>query len=223
MHFQECDLGFTFKNKDICVFFGKATCDLQSLRIKFEQFEFLQIQQTHSDIIVQAGPTLQIADAQWTGQRNKALIIRTADCIPAFIYSPQLGLISGIHAGWRGVENQIILKAIINVFARDARPAEIQIWIGPHILQKSFQVDPAIMLQLIKSSCGCRQTGIAISDADKFLVNLRKIVESQVLSVSSLKTKFFDLNFDTKSDSRFNSYRRDGEKSGRNLSFICLL
>lgn len=223
MNFQECELGFTYKNSEVCVFFGKAICTLEILEKKFLEFEFLQINQTHSDILVEANQNTAIADAQWTRDRNKALLIRTADCIPAFFYIPKSQMVLAIHAGWRGVENQIILKSL-KAFLKDQDPIQnIEAWIGPHILQSSFEVDSDVMLKLLSSSFGLVQNDIALSFDKKFQVDLFKIVKSQIKELRNLNIQMHDLMLDSKTNSKFHSFRRDGTLSGRNLSFIKLV
>lgn len=223
MNFQECDLGFTFENSNVCVFFGKSVCDLKSLQNKFRQFDFLQIHQTHSDIIVPASQDLQTADAHWTAERKKALLIRTADCIPAFFYLPKYRIVAGVHAGWRGVENKIIIKSIKRLAALKESQVDVEFWMGPHILQKSFEVDSEVMQRLVQSSYGCSESDISYLAGDKFFIDLKKITDSQLATLRNLNITRNELVFDTKSNLNFNSFRRDGIKSGRNLSFISLL
>ncbi len=223
MNFQECELGFTFINSKVCVFFGKSNCNLSDLENKFKHFEFLQIQQVHSDITVQASSVLQVADAHWTAQRNKALVIRTADCMPVFIYYSQTNIVAAIHAGWRGVENQIVLKLLKGLFqSTDAKPA-LEVWIGPHILQPSFEVEGEVMEKLMSSCFNCLVTDIAIPIGKKYFIDLKKIVDSQIAQSKHLNIENHFLAFDSKTNQNFNSFRRDGAASGRNLSFISLI
>ena len=140
MNFQECDLGFTFKNSEVLVFFGKAYGDLEKVKSHFSTFEFYGVRQTHSDLIVQASSNFYQADAHWTSQSLKALFILTADCIPLFIYNRKMHIIAAIHAGWRGIENHIVLKSLKKIMTTTSQPEDFEIWIGPHILKNSFEV-----------------------------------------------------------------------------------
>lgn len=223
MNFQECELGFTFINSRVCVFFGKSNCHLNDLENKFKQFEFLQIQQVHSDVTVPASSVLQVADAHWTAQQNKALIIRTADCMPVFIYHSQSNIVAAIHAGWRGVENQIVLKLLKSLFQSTDSKSTLEVWIGPHILQPSFEVDGEVMEKLMNSSFNCLVTDISVPIGKKYLIDLKKIVDSQIAQSKNLNIENHYLAFDTKTNQNFHSFRRDGSNSGRNLSFISLI
>ncbi|MFN3455113.1 MAG: hypothetical protein ACK41T_09160, partial [Pseudobdellovibrio sp.] len=59
-------------------------------------------------------------------------------------------------------------------------------------------------------------------EIDKFKIDLIKIVETQIQSVST-KYALNTLLIDTVTDLRFNSYRRNNKSPDRNLSFIALL
>ena len=88
---------------------------VQTLTTPFSQWSF--IDQTHSDIAKQAtqSGSLGEADAQFTSQVGLGLTVQTADCVPIFLLGRldagkrQVGV---VHAGWRGLANQIISKTI---------------------------------------------------------------------------------------------------------------
>ena len=50
------------------------------------------------------------ADALITKNKNVAIGVLTADCIPILIYDQKLQIISAIHAGWKGAYKGIIKK-----------------------------------------------------------------------------------------------------------------
>jgi len=67
-----------------------------------------------------------------------------ADCVPVIAVSPS-GHFAVIHAGWRGVENNITLKAL-DLLAQTDREADAflgfggyNIYIGPHIRSECFE------------------------------------------------------------------------------------
>ncbi|MDD5731670.1 MAG: polyphenol oxidase family protein, partial [Patescibacteria group bacterium] len=51
-------------------------------------------------------------DALATNQKSVYLAVYTADCLPVFIYDPIEKVIAIAHAGWKGVLNKIVIKAI---------------------------------------------------------------------------------------------------------------
>ncbi len=205
--FNETEFGFEHKSSDSFVFFGKKNCTLETLQQIYPQFEYRMLKQTHSDILIQSatGSDLIEADAHWTAEKNIALVIKTADCIPALIYDPIKQIALAIHAGWRGVANQITKKSVNQI----QLSKHLKIYLGPHIQKHSF-------------ACGLdvkNELNPALSDFveknNKFYVNLKNILLSQIDFAEHI-----DLNLDTVTNLSFNSYRRDKENCSRNLSFI---
>src|SRR5208282_5241010 len=50
------------------------------------------------------------ADAYITREKNLPIAIRTADCVPVFIFDPAHRVIGLAHAGWRGTYKAIAAK-----------------------------------------------------------------------------------------------------------------
>jgi polyphenol oxidase len=205
--FNETEFGFEYKSSDHIVFFGKKNCFLQTLQHIYPHFEFRMLKQTHSDILIGSttGSDLIEADAHWTAEKNIALVVKTADCIPALIYDPKKEIALAIHAGWRGVENQITKKSLEHI--RSTK--DFKIYLGPHIQKQSFECDLDVKNKLDSNS------NYSIQKNNKFYIDLKSILLSQINL-----TAHVDLNLDTVTDLNFNSYRRDKSDAGRNLSFI---
>jgi len=215
--YQETDLGFELKIKNTLLFFGKKGCTLADLKQHYKDIELRTVHQTHSDVTIPSSKNTENiqADAHYTQEMNVGLVIKTADCIPLLIHAPEKNMIIAIHAGWRGVENQIALKALNQLNFKETD--QISVYMGPHILQKSFEVDADVKNLLLKSACG-GVSDLAYAQGEKFYVDLQTIVKSQIQAVvKSAQIHFTDLN--TYKDERFNSHRTDQTKL-RNLSFI---
>lgn len=208
--FKETELGFCFQAKNHFVFFGKKNCTIEDLKIAYPSFEFRQTKQTHSDILIQSAQDCESteADAQFTTDKDVALVVRTADCVPALVYNTETGLILAVHAGWRGVENKILLKSLKYLNLNK----NLNVYVGPHILQKSFQVDLEV-----KNKLQPRSDQFYEKD-NKFYIDLKSILTQQIQTFAEFHIDSLDM--DTQTDTRFNSFRRDKENSGRNLSFI---
>ena len=56
--------------------------------------------------------TIQDVDALITNVPKAILCIKTADCLPVFIYAPTHRAVGIIHAGWRGTIHNIVKKTI---------------------------------------------------------------------------------------------------------------
>ena len=215
--YQETELGFELEIENTLIFFGKKGCSLADLKKKYPDIEFRTVHQTHSDVtILSQLPSENIqADAHYTQEINVGLVIKTADCIPTLVHVPKKNLIMAVHAGWRGVENQITFKALKQLNLTDSD--SISVYMGPHILQQNFEVGEDIKDRLLNSVCG-ETRNVAYAQGEKFYVNLQKIVQSQIHSVAkSAQIHFSDLN--TYQNNQFNSHRTD-QTLLRNLSFI---
>ena len=205
--FNETEFGFEYKAPDHVIFFGNKNCTIETLQHTYPHFEFRMLKQTHSDILIQSttGSDLIEADAHWTAEKNIALVIKTADCIPAFIYDLKKKIALAIHAGWRGVENQITKKSLEQIQAFE----NLKVYLGPHIQKQSFECGQDVKTKLDS------ENNHSVQKNNKFYVDIKNILMSQIKTPA-----YIDLNIDTVTNLNFNSYRRDKENCGRNLSFI---
>lgn len=219
--------GFVIKTEKFLAFFGNRLATFEKIQNLFPEIEFRSVRQTHSDICIQSkedhkiGPDqlTEEADAHWTAEKNIGLLIRTADCLPILCYLPKSNEIISIHAGWKGVANQITKKSIQKLNAN--KNSEIEILIGPHIQQSSFEVNSPVKDLIVSTIPNCSFVYEYNIESDKYFINLSEVVKHQLdeFEISSWNC----LTTDTKTNIDFHSYRRDHELSGRNLSFICLL
>src|SRR5262249_16862502 len=63
--------------------------------------------QVHGAKVCTAPVSESECDALWSDQRNTALAIRVADCLPVSIIDPKNSVIANIHSGWRGAVQNI--------------------------------------------------------------------------------------------------------------------
>jgi hypothetical protein len=226
----ETNLGYFFENSEITLLFGGIKANLVNLQASFPDFEFVRVKQTHGNIITEtkdARTDYQIeADAHVTESRRTALCIATADCVPLFVFDVVSKKIAGVHAGWRGVANQIIPKTIQHMISSGSKVTDLQIYIGPHIQKNSFEVQNDVRDQLLStlalSAITAPEAMVSQLTTEKCLVDLSQIVHAQLQNVGIVQAQVFDLHLDTFVDLRFHSYRREQARAGRQLSFICL-
>lgn len=215
--------------------FGGVQDSFEKIQIEFSNLKFKKIKQTHSSILVEVNgmPTEKLtdkvpdnlieADAHYTAKPNVALLIATADCLPIMIYCQQTQRVAALHAGWRGVENKITEKTLKKLIATGSTNKNFKFWVGPHIMQKSFEVDSAVQILLTSAQHGLRTDDFSISKNNKYYIDLKKIVYSQIQHALALTPDTVFVDIDTKIDTNYYSYRREQSTQKRNLSFICLL
>ncbi len=223
MKYLENELGYFYQNSKCLVFFGKALGTLEKIEKLYPKFKFQRVKQTHSDIIVESSDKLVEADAHWTGEKNQALLISTADCIPMMIHCKKTDRIVAIHAGWRGIVHRIASKAVVSLLETGSGKNDFEFWIGPHILKNSFEINEDVFVQLQDSQIGLEDVDFFSQLQDKFYVDLKNTVVSQLEYSLNAKINLHFSPFDTKVDHNFHSFRRGKLTGERNLSFIVLL
>lgn len=78
-----------------------------------------------------------IADAVVTREKNLALSIMTADCLPILLSTIDGSVVAAIHAGWKPLAKSII-ENTVNKMA--VEPESIYAWLGPCIGADNFEV-----------------------------------------------------------------------------------
>ncbi|WP_374029421.1 peptidoglycan editing factor PgeF [Bdellovibrio bacteriovorus] len=229
MNLEQTHLGYELKTPHLTVFFGGINAPLSTLAEAYPQFTLVRLKQIHSDAVVETKDAQLdyqvIADSHYTREKNLALCVITADCVPIFFYHHDLGFIAGAHAGWRGVASRIIPKTIERLKSLGASPEKLEVIIGPHIQKSSFEVGNDVRDQILTSLGPLSiQERALFSEAlpeSKSLVDLNQVVRTQLLQEGVEMERVFDLHIDTFTNPDFHSHRRDKEKAGRQISFIC--
>ena len=226
MEIIETELGFEIETQKFLAFFGKKPADLKGLENHYSNLNFLRLKQVHGCELIERKSSqesgLPEADAHWTAQPQIGLCINTADCIPVLIYNSNDHSIAAVHAGWRGVAQKIVSSAIRSEFVRGSRPQDLIVLIGPHIQKKSFEIESPVLKDLISSSSEAGAELYSVNKDGKFFFDLNSLLKLHLEELDIPSENIFNLFLDTKSDLRFHSFRRDKEKSGRQLSFISL-
>jgi YfiH family protein len=231
------------ESSDVVAFFGRKTSNPNELARSFPQLTFSFLRQTHSKIVLCAdgvGPSWggelgREGDAQWSQTPGLAIGVRTADCVPILLYDRGTRAVAAIHAGWRGVENQIVLETLLRLqqagsFSGNA--TDLIAFIGPHIEAQSLEVGPDVADRLEQSYRtvlhhdwpGFPATALLApgQPGQKFRVDLLTIVKAQLRSKGYLTANIIVDSIDTFCSPQHESFRRDGARSGRQLSFIAL-
>tara|TARA_B100001989_G_scaffold246222_1_gene216851 strand:+ start:1893 stop:2645 length:753 start_codon:yes stop_codon:yes gene_type:complete len=110
--------------------------------------KFALITQVHGNrcALINYPKLLIQADACITQQPELALSVYTADCLPILISTKNGNTIAAIHAGWKGLFNNIIPNTIRSM---RVKPDEMVVWIGPSISQQHYEVSQSFREQFI--------------------------------------------------------------------------
>lgn len=230
MNLIEHELGFVIETEKVLMLFGGVKANIHNINKAWPQYIFKRIKQTHSDICIETDlntPDYSIeADAHFTQERGLGVCVSTADCVPLLVYDSLTESVMAIHAGWRGVANEITPKSLESLFIRGAQPNTLNVAIGPHIQKNSFEVGIDVRDQILATLHDSelaedKSFSTALSN-EKSLVDINNVVKHQLQRQHIPADNIFDLHIDTTTNLQFHSYRRDKDQSGRQLSFILL-
>jgi YfiH family protein len=230
MEFVEREFLFEYEDSEIMMGFGKKGCTLVKLAQLYPHFKFIKPKQTHGNTISRSNLDSVTdafeADSHWTTEAKVAMSISTADCIPVLVYSTEpVRSVAAIHAGWRGVANAIVPKTIERLKDEGFAPETLQVWIGPHIHMESFEVQADVRDQILGSlpeievSAGLHWME-SESTPGRLNVDLLSITQRQLELTGVREENIQGLEIDTFATVSFESFRRDKEKSQRQISFI---
>lgn len=68
-----------------------------------------------------------------------------ADCVPVFLYHPQLKIIGIAHAGWKGTAGKIVLNTLEQFRKLGGDPADCWVALGPSIGPCCYEVDKRVI------------------------------------------------------------------------------
>lgn len=152
--------------------------------------------------------TAPIADAIFTREKNVALAVQVADCIPLLLSSSSM--VAAVHVGRKGLTSGIIEK-VIELFY-EGEDTQIKADIGPAICGKCYEVD----LETYESVIALvPETATSIQRRHLDLIKGAK----NKLDRSGIAVR--DWGICTKENQNYFSYRRDGV-TGRQVGVIAL-
>jgi polyphenol oxidase len=83
---------------------------------------------------------LALADGLISDGGHQALWVASADCNPVLLADLQTGIVSAVHAGWRGTAQGIVGVAVNKLMALGTAPKNLRVAIGPAIDGEVYQV-----------------------------------------------------------------------------------
>jgi YfiH family protein len=181
----------------------------------------VNIRQVHGDhVLVVSSEDLQNqgplteADGVITNSPNVPIAVRTADCLSVFLFDPKKNCIGLVHAGWRGTEKQIALKAAKLMRENwGCAPEDLRAAFGPAIRSCCYEVGPEFKNFFPKET---------FERDGKIFLDLAGVNRNQLLRYGVKPKHIFDSQACTCCDPAYFSYRREGKAAGRHLSVLVL-
>ncbi|MBI5903016.1 MAG: peptidoglycan editing factor PgeF [Deltaproteobacteria bacterium] len=189
--------------------------------------DLVTVNQVHGDGIHIVTDRTQLrdkpeADAVITKLTEAPVGVLTADCPPVLLFDGGSGAVGAVHAGWKGTAKGIAVKAIEAMYrAYGTKARDILCALGPYIGPCCYIVGEDVEAA-IRASFG--DTGGFMERCgngyrlDIGLLNMRQLISAGVLK----QNIGFEPSCTSCNNRLFFSYRKDGGRTGRQLSFIML-
>jgi YfiH family protein len=178
------------------------------------------LQQVHGCDVAELGPLPTAsepqADAAVSHIGGTVLSILTADCLSVLFCARDGREIAAAHAGWRGLAGGVLEATITQL---ETAPSHVMAWLGPCIGAASYEVGVEVRDAFVdhdRAAAAC----FVPSRADHWWCDLAARAHQRLAAAGV--TSVYGGGFDTLTDARFYSYRRDGRASGRFASLIWL-
>jgi len=162
----------------------------------------------------------QQADILISEQRDTAVAVRVADCLPILLADPKTGIVAAVHAGWRGTAAGIVKHAILAMRGHGVQPQNLLASLGPCIGPCCFAIGPDAASALQDSAAGAADF---ISHTSGAHADLSEINRLQLLEAGLSGNHIEASKACTVCESEhFFSFRRDGERSGRHIAVVAI-
>jgi copper oxidase (laccase) domain-containing protein len=159
---------------------------------------------------VREGDALIVPSQQPIEGKRIIFGVLTADCVPVVLRGDSgIGV---IHAGWRGLA-QGIIEASAKALT-DARDGIVLACAGS-AESASYEVGPEVV-----AAIGVGAVAAPALQRDKFLLDTAQTAMTQLRQAIPMGS-FVSAGICTISDERFHSFRRDAERAGRSVTFVC--
>ncbi len=190
--------------------------------------------QVHGAAVCRAPVNESECDALWSGDKNSALIIKVADCLPVSIIDPKNFVIANIHSGWRGTVQSITAKTL-QAMRFDAT-ASLVAYLGPTIRVCCFEVGEEVAAQFDAQFVDRARGPKPHVDITAYTTavlrehDIQNIIDTGLCTrcgtgVSALRGREVSESATTRprnpetAQPLFHSYRRD-KRTGRNLAIV---
>jgi len=154
------------------------------------------------------------ADAAWTDEPGLACTVQVADCLPVLFSLRDGRAVAAAHAGWRGLAAGV-LEATVDALCAgaDARPADVQVWLGPCIGPRQFEVGADVLRAFSQVPGQADPQRFVYREwpdgAPRWLANLQRLARDRLVAAGVGAVSATEA-CTVEDDSAFFSFRRDG-------------
>lgn len=197
---------------------------LNSIVDDFNVKKVLYLNQVHSDKVYtyknEENFIENDGDGIITNERNVAIGVFTADCVPVIIINEVSGVIGAVHSGWKGTFNSITKIALDKMkeeYGVDHKYTKI--YIGAHIRKCCYEVSEDLKNKFLEKMN--IEKDILFTGRN---LNLESCIEKNAIDSGVLGENIFTLNECTycSTNIKLHSYRKSEGSYGRLFSFAIL-
>ncbi len=167
-------------------------------------------------------------DAMVTRERNMALAVLTADCVPLLLADSRGAVTAVAHAGWRGAAEGVVTATIHAMEDLGADRERIRVVIGPAIRGCCYEVDLPV-IRAVTTAYRRFSPGADAPDLPRsaraigaVMLDLPTLCIHELLSLGVQSAHILDTSVCTSCMDGYFSHRRDHGVTGRQGGFICL-
>jgi polyphenol oxidase len=165
------------------------------------------------------------ADGLWTLDAGVTIAVKTADCVPVVIHHPRL--VMALHAGWKGMAQDILGVGLDVLKRQNISLAECRIGIGACISLDSFEIGPEVIDQFRGSPYQLDDEALAWASmkgqGDRWHLDLGLLAALRYRKAGIKPEQISVIRSCTRKNPMvWHSFRRDGQRAGRNWSWIKL-
>ncbi|MFW7380396.1 MAG: polyphenol oxidase family protein [Oligoflexus sp.] len=165
------------------------------------------------------------ADGIFTQKAGEIVAVQTADCLPVLFTHTDFAM--AVHAGWRGLADGILVQAAETLQRLNIQPQEVSVVLGPAIGLAAFEVGPEVVdhFRDYFSDIAPQALSWALmkGQTDRWHIDLATAACLSLQALGFAADKLSCYRVCTKSTPQeWHSYRRDGQKAGRNWSWVGL-
>jgi len=194
---------------------------------EWKDFTLLSLYQIHSNVFhfIDKIPQDNLkGDALVTTLSHLLLIIKTADCLPVLFVAESPKIIAAVHCGWKGTQKRVLqltVKGMEEYYG--LKPSSLLVAFGPCIGSDCYEVGKDVWKSFKEENLPLEVFKPHPYFKDKYLFDLRKANLFQILSAGVKRENIFIIDYCSHCYKILPSFRRDGKKATRMLSFIGLL
>lgn len=182
-----------------------------------ESRKIIMLDQVHGNMLIHVVnepssdlPAYGEADGLITAIKGIVLVIRTADCVPVFLYDPEEEVLGAVHAGWKGAMLNIAGKCVRDMaYLYGSDPGNIRAFILPSIGPESYEVNDDV---------SCHFPEETIEKNGKLYVDLWSAVERSLKKEGINAGNISNMHICNRINYKDFFSHRYGDK-GRNLNF----